>query len=71
MQLPDGWIEWAGGPCPVLETSRPAVMFRDGETTAIGEFTAGPWYWGRARRERQGPNPRDIIAYKPEHPRHD
>lgn len=29
-ELPDGWIPWHGGPCPVPLRSRPLVRFGDG-----------------------------------------
>lgn len=59
----DGWIDWAGGECPVLDCVRVDVKFRDGDI-AENHDPAG-WIWKHACtnpwNERGG---RDIIAYR-------
>lgn len=59
----EGWIDWAGGECPVLDCVRVDVKFRDGDI-AENHDPAG-WIWQHACAnpwgERGG---RDIIAYR-------
>jgi len=59
MQVPDGWIEWAGGECPVAPGSAPHVQLRDGR---MGVHVACCLIW-----EHDGRGD-DIIAYRPENP---
>lgn len=61
----DGWIEWAGGECPVDTDTRVAVRFRDAPESIIQNETAGFWQWERA--DVRGPLADagdDIIAYR-------
>lgn len=52
----DGWIEWAGGKCPVSGLTYVSVRFRGGDDDAGGE--ARVWRWDHAGV------PYDIVAYK-------
>jgi hypothetical protein len=61
----DGWIEHDGGPCPVPLGSKPAIMFRDGQTYDQPTAFAAAWHWSQLN---QLSSMGDIIAYKPEQP---
>lgn len=61
LEMSDGWIEWAGGECPVAPETQVGVRHRDG-----GEF-----YCGAGRRyaedwsiDQDHPEGGDIIAYR-------
>lgn len=52
----DGWIEWAGGECPVADDQRVHVQFRDGEVINTASGNCIRW-------SHKG-TLRDIIAYR-------
>ncbi len=60
MQLPDGWIEHDGGPCPVPGDAPTAVLLRNG---ARG-FGAANVFLGWCHTDSA--EPAHVIAYKPE-----
>ena len=66
MQIPDGWVEHDGGPCPVNLCQFVPVMFRSRKQSN----TAPAFHWidrWSNRWEHIGPfRNEDIIAYKPE-----
>lgn len=55
----DGWIEWAGGDCPVDGNADVEIKFRDG---CLGGMIrkAGGYYWGRSNAEYES----DVVAYR-------
>lgn len=53
---PDGWVDWAGGECPVLDCVRVDVRFRNGRQ-ADNHDPVG-WNW------RRNDWPSDIVAYR-------
>lgn len=52
----EGWVEWGGGDCPVLEGTNTAVRFRDGRE----QKDQKPEYWVWRHIDSSG----DIIAYR-------
>jgi hypothetical protein len=55
----DGWIEWAGGECPVAYGALVVVRTRDGSLWQSGTpWTAGEFGWGHDCDDS------DIIAYR-------
>lgn len=52
----DGWIDWAGGDCPVESCAVVDVMFRYQENSATDH--AGAWRWNHNGTDS------DIIAYR-------
>lgn len=64
--IPEGWIPWDGGECPVPWLSKPGVLYSDGVITQPGMGVAGIELWRRKRVERIQPVDPYIIAYKPE-----
>ena len=64
--LPAGWIAHDGGPCPLEDTARPAVMFRSGSKMQLGAFPAVHWrnaIDGKSFWEWEGDR-FDIVAYR-------
>ena len=65
----EGWIEWAGGECPVEAGVYVLVRYRDGLETTAGNV-AGIHVWGhvntnqRDRTQVRMPCAADIIAYR-------
>lgn len=62
--MDEGWIEHAGGPCPVAPMTPVALAYRGEEDAAKGiriPFAAA----GRMDWSHDG-GPDDIIAYRPE-----
>lgn len=57
----DGWVEWAGGKCPVATNTAVDVKFRNG--TIAPDFPAGDWGW-RWIYDAHEHNPGDIVAYR-------
>ena len=53
----EGWIEWGGGECPIDETVRVDLKYRDGRSQS-GKGLAQDWRWWH------GGNCSDIIAYR-------
>lgn len=53
----DGWIEWAGGECPIPDDAEHEVKFRDGGK-ARDHGAAMDWRW------THDGYPGDIIAYR-------
>ena len=60
--LPDGFIPWDGGDCPVPLDSKVTIMCRSGATDTD---TANVWWWGRCN---DGPLDYEITAYRKEQP---
>lgn len=55
-QAPEaGWIEWNGGPRPVMRAAKVEVRYRDGEVDSGG---AGAWEWTHVGASY------DIVAYR-------
>lgn len=57
----DGWIDWAGGECPVSPNTWVEVKFREGGRTWDGE--AWTWIWLHDGRGGRDPD-YDIVAYR-------
>ena len=53
-----GWIEWAGGECPVARGARGFLKYRDGEVRPLENYHTDNMFW-----KRMG-NDCDIIAYR-------
>lgn len=58
----DGWIQWAGGECPVDSDAIVEVKFRNANQYQFNSDRAGDFYWSH---EGFGC---DIIAYRLQHP---
>jgi dihydrofolate reductase (trimethoprim resistance protein) len=58
----DGWIDWAGGECPVLDCVRVDVRFRDGRV----EENNSPktWRWHHVPHPSRAAPEGDIVAYR-------
>ena len=73
IEIPEGWIPHAAGPCPVPLDSKPAIMAADGRITETGLWEARWWggtmYPGVVTdwwlHESDDPTAH-IIAYKPD-----
>ena len=60
----DGWIDWHGGECPVLEGVLVEVKYRNEKNYHIkGVNRAGRWPWAHYGTDG------DIIAYRPHQPK--
>lgn len=66
----EGWIEWAGGECPVAHHTMVQVKFRDGiYSSQHPGATAGYWHGNGSPEtscwlhDDENPNS-DIIAYR-------
>lgn len=55
--MSDGWIEWAGGECPVHPDTRVEIEYRDGDPTSSFGSAYG-WRWNH-----QG-TAGDIVRYR-------
>ena len=63
-QIADGWKPHDGGPCPVDGSSRPDLLFRDGEILMEGDgCNARHWDWSHSTSKTACD---DIIAYQEE-----
>lgn len=64
----DGWIEWAGGECPLEDSTIVDIKHRDGRV-AEGEM-AGNYIWTHGYYHYLTKTGADIIAYRiiPEQP---
>jgi len=60
MQVPDGWIEHDGGPCPIKKPAATEVILRSGLRCFVANLFAG-WNHGVAPHAQ-------VIAYRPENP---
>lgn len=58
----DGWIQWAGGDCPVDSDAIVEVKFRNPSRNKFNSDRAGDFYWSH---DGFGG---DIIAYRLQHP---
>lgn len=58
----DGWIDWAGGECPVLDCVRVDVKLRDGRVE-LG-YPPGNWNWQHVPHLMRSDPIGDIIAYR-------
>lgn len=58
----DGWIQWAGGECPVDSEAIVEVKYRKPNPYQFNNDRAGDFYWAHT-----GSNA-DIIAYRLQHP---
>lgn len=59
----DGWIEWAGGPCPVAKDCLVEIMLRSGETNGAQParfWDVVPSWW----QHKAANDAHDIIAYR-------
>lgn len=57
----DGWIEWAGGECPVSDSTMVEVRYRDGQLRQADRADSYEWGHGYAHFVTAGA---DIIAYR-------
>lgn len=53
----DGWIDWAGGECPVRDSESVIVIFRDGDMADSSE-RAGNYAWNHDGKIS------DIVSYR-------
>ncbi len=60
--IPEGFIPWPGGECPVSNTTLTQVELRDKETTRKLKLDYR-WEWKKGSQE-----PNDIIGYRPAKP---
>lgn len=58
----DGWINWAGGECPVLDCVRVDVKLRDGRLER--NCHPGTWNWHHVPHPMRSDPIGDIIAYR-------
>lgn len=61
-EISDGWIEWNGGECPVLDCVRVDVRFRDGRE--VKNRDPGGWNWDHVPSPHRLHPAGDIIAYR-------
>ncbi|MHB3890066.1 hypothetical protein ACYBYO_25965, partial [Klebsiella pneumoniae] len=57
----DGWIDWSGGECPVIESAMVDVRYRDGSIHKAQRADSYEWGHGYAHFVTTGA---DIIAYR-------
>ena len=66
----EGWLMWAGGDCPVVDSAEVDIRLSNGRVVA--QTPAGRWTWNRPRNEIAGlmtqPSPMKsagvIVAYR-------
>lgn len=59
----DGWIDWTGGECPVLDCVRVDIRFRDGREECNTSPNGG-WSWHHFPAAGRITPDGDIIAYR-------
>lgn len=59
-----GWIEWAGGECPVGASIRVDVRFRDEPDRVFENERADYWLWQHVPQREPGDPEDDIISYR-------
>lgn len=59
--MPDEWIEWKGGDCPVPAGTRVELKFRHGRTCKANSPQG--WRWTDSSTEERG-SEFDIVAYR-------